>query len=267
MKGRWALPSTLRQRRLEAAHGSRKAPPELPFGKPQRATGDFATLLNQLELKALQGIFLERNCCREGFRMASIYLIRNLVDGKGYVGQTVMTIARRWSGHKSDARRNDTFLYQAMRKHGIENFSITEVVSCDPSLLNDLERHYIKFYGTYFSTGHGYNLTEGGDNPPIAKGLKRTAETRARMSEAAKNRPPVSAEDRKKRSETAKRIGHMPPRSAIENARLVNTGRPRSANVTAAVIAALTGTKKSKEEIARRTATRRKNAAKRAKAY
>jgi group I intron endonuclease len=199
--------------------------------------------------------------------MASIYLIRNLIDGKGYVGQTEMTIARRWSGHKSDARRNDTFLYQAMRKHSIENFTIEEVVSCDSSLLNDLEKHYIQFYGTHFSTGHGYNLTEGGDNPPSAKGLKRTAETRARMSEAAKNRPPVSVEDRKKRSETATRIGHMPPRSAIENARLVNTGRPRAAHVTAAVVAALTGVKKSKDELARRTATRRKNAAKREKTY
>ena len=199
--------------------------------------------------------------------MAFIYLIRNLINGKGYVGQTEMTIARRWSGHKSAAKSSSALLHRAIRKYGNENFSITTVASCDPLLLNDLEKHYIKFYGTHFSTGHGYNLTEGGDNPPSAKGLKRSPETRARMSKAAKNRPPVSIEDRKKRSETAKRIGHMPPRSAIEKARLVNTGKPRSANATAAVIAAITGVKKPKEELALRTATRRKNAAKKANAY
>jgi group I intron endonuclease len=160
--------------------------------------------------------------------MASIYLIRNLVNGKRYVGQTVMSVGRRWDGHKSDAKRNDTFLYQSMRKHGIENFTIEEVVSCDSSLLNDLEKHYIKFYGTHFSTGHGYNLTDGADNPPSAKGLKRTPETLIRMSAAAKNRPPMSAEDRRKCSETAKRIGHRPTPEAIEKARILHTGKPLS---------------------------------------
>jgi hypothetical protein len=40
---------------------------------------------------------------------------------------------------------------------------VEEVASCDSSLLNDLEKHYIKFYGTYAPTGHGYNMTKGGE--------------------------------------------------------------------------------------------------------
>jgi hypothetical protein len=148
-----------------------------------------------------------------------------------------------------------------MRKHGIENFTIEEVVSCDSSLLNDLEKHYIKFYGTHFSTGHGYNLTDGADNPPSAKGLKRTPETLIRMSAAAKNRPPMSAEDRRKCSETAKRIGHRPTPEAIEKARILHTGKPLSQKAITAAADYHRGKKKPAEEIARRQATRVSNRA------
>ena len=45
-----------------------------------------------------------------------IYLIRNLVNGKGYVGQTILTSRKRWSLHKSGARRGEGFpIYRAIR--------------------------------------------------------------------------------------------------------------------------------------------------------
>jgi group I intron endonuclease len=72
-----------------------------------------------------------------------------------------------------------------MRKYGVENFSVTEVLSCDPLLLNDLERHYIRFYGTHAVLGHGYNLTEGGDGSP---GSVPTTEQREKMSIAHKGK-------------------------------------------------------------------------------
>jgi group I intron endonuclease len=94
--------------------------------------------------------------------IGKIYLIRNKINGKGYVGQTTHLITKRWSQHKYQARNGkDALLGKAIRKYGIENFTIQEVVKCDVLLLNDLEIHYIKFYGTYAPTGHGYNLTEG----------------------------------------------------------------------------------------------------------
>jgi hypothetical protein len=35
----------------------------------------------------------------------NLYLIRNIINGKMYVGKTTKTIARRWNKHPSDARR------------------------------------------------------------------------------------------------------------------------------------------------------------------
>lgn len=108
-----------------------------------------------------------------------IYLLTNNVNRKGYVGQTISTVARRFNQHKHDAKRNlDYSLYRAIRKHGIENFSIEVVAECDVTLLDDLEKHYIKFYGT---RSHGYNDTDGGGG---MRGWKVSDETRRRLSAA-----------------------------------------------------------------------------------
>jgi group I intron endonuclease len=97
-----------------------------------------------------------------------IYLITNMVNLKRYVGQTSLTIAQRFWGHKADAsaRRNKSLLGAALRKYGAENFKIEEIACADIKLLNDLERHYISFFGTRNGIGHGYNLTDGGDGRP-----------------------------------------------------------------------------------------------------
>ncbi len=119
--------------------------------------------------------------------MGYIYLIRNLVNGKGYVGQTSSSIEERFSEHVAASNRNcSNALYKAMRKYGIENFFISKVASCDSLLLNDLEKHYIRFYGTFAPTGHGYNLTLGGDG---VLGYTMSDESKAKMSLAKKGKP------------------------------------------------------------------------------
>ncbi len=94
----------------------------------------------------------------------NIYLIRNLVNGKGYVGKTILPIIERFAEHKQNAKKGmDYALARALRKHGFGNFSISKVVTSDVLLLDDLERHYIQFFGTFAPSGHGYNLTKGGE--------------------------------------------------------------------------------------------------------
>lgn len=97
-----------------------------------------------------------------------IYLITNKINGKGYIGQTSKDIIKRWKQHLSHSKYEDTHLYNAMRKYGIDNFSICELdkVKCNTTqelndLLNKLEIKYISSYDTY---KNGYNLTIGGGN-------------------------------------------------------------------------------------------------------
>lgn len=125
-----------------------------------------------------------------------IYLIRNLINGKGYVGQTVSALSHRFGLHKSRARTgHDSYLYQSMRKWGIYNFSVSKIVECDPLLLDDLEIHFIQFFGTFVSNGHGYNLTMGGNSQ-----FKMSEETKVKMAAAKQGKKlgPHSVEHRAK---------------------------------------------------------------------
>ncbi|AKQ08406.1 homing endonuclease [Bacillus phage PBC2] len=91
-----------------------------------------------------------------------VYMIVNTINDKAYIGKTT-NIQRRMSRHKSDAINGvNKYLYNGMRKHGIENFIyyiLEEAYS--ESELNDLEIYYIALYDTY--KGYGYNMSEGGD--------------------------------------------------------------------------------------------------------
>ena len=89
--------------------------------------------------------------------MIGIYKIKNLVNGKEYVGQSIH-IERRWSEHKRCPTNRP--LYQAINKYGIENFEFSILEECDFSLLDEKEIYWIKYYNSIFP--NGYNLTSGG---------------------------------------------------------------------------------------------------------
>lgn len=133
--------------------------------------------------------------------MIGIYKITNLLNGKCYIGQS-KDIEVRWKNHiwrYKYKERDNLFLYQAMRKHGIENFSFEVLQECDEEELNDLE---IKYIAQYQSFPNGYNMTAGGNGhlgrpmTPEGKEALRKAntgrpcseETRRRISEAQKGK-------------------------------------------------------------------------------
>ena len=87
-----------------------------------------------------------------------IYLIKNKINDKKYVGKTYLTIQKRWGEHCRDSKRFDRPLYRAIRKYGIENFSIKELEYCGN--LEEREKYWISFYNSYHN---GYNATLGGD--------------------------------------------------------------------------------------------------------
>ena len=90
--------------------------------------------------------------------IGKVYLIKNKVNGKVYIGQTIQSLKRRFSQHKCNAltRKKKTPLYSSIRKHGINNFEITLLKDdIKPKELNDVEANYILKYS---SVEKGYNL-------------------------------------------------------------------------------------------------------------
>lgn len=93
-----------------------------------------------------------------------IYKITNLVNGKIYIGLTTQELKIRWKGHKQSSKTDTRPLYKAMRKYGIDNFSIDVVEHVDDMRsLGERERHYIKLYDTQ-NPKNGYNLSAGGEH-------------------------------------------------------------------------------------------------------
>jgi group I intron endonuclease len=129
-----------------------------------------------------------------------IYKITNIINGRVYIGQTVMTLARRWSQH-STSKKNSP-MYNAFRKYGREAFTIEAICSAlSPEHLNELEQYFIKKYDCLVPKG--YNLTSGGDSAftrsQETKDQQRDSmlghtvseETRAKISATLMGRPGV----------------------------------------------------------------------------
>lgn len=104
--------------------------------------------------------------------MIGIYKITNKINGKVYIGFS-NDIQVRWNQHKyssthAEGTKQDTVLYRAMRKYGIENFSF-EVIETFPTYnrqqLSSREIYWIKYYNSYKD---GYNSTVGGDGHSTA---------------------------------------------------------------------------------------------------
>ncbi len=92
-----------------------------------------------------------------------IYYIRNKINGKGYIGQTIQSFHKRYGKIWYKAHR-DNYFSRALKFHGQENFEvfILENSIFDRRELNRLEKYYINFYKTR-DRKYGYNLREGGD--------------------------------------------------------------------------------------------------------
>lgn len=118
-----------------------------------------------------------------------IYLIRNLIDGRSYVGQCYrQSLKMRWKAHCKRANSNSHYpLHQAIQEYGEQHFSM-EILERAGSRhqLNELEKMYIARYRTFPpSQGFGYNLSEGGVGSP---GYRLTEEQRYRVSLALTGR-------------------------------------------------------------------------------
>lgn len=97
-------------------------------------------------------------------KKCGIYIIKNKINNKVYIGQSV-DIMCRWYAHRNSAKGKSqdsyTKIHTAMNKLGIDNFYIEILEECEYSKLDEREIYWIDFFNSY---KNGYNMTLGGDS-------------------------------------------------------------------------------------------------------
>lgn len=94
-----------------------------------------------------------------------IYRATNKYNGKIYIGQTSLHLARRiWLHHQATKNGLDEMVFhKAIRKYGEDAFLWDILVRCDTNEeMNRLESGFIKLLNS--KVPNGYNLTDGGEN-------------------------------------------------------------------------------------------------------
>jgi group I intron endonuclease len=128
---------------------------------------------------------------------SAVYQIRNVVNGKVYVGQTV-NLTDRWALHRRELNKGIHHCFRLQRawvKHGeiAFVFEIIEAVEPNKKALDAREQVHLD---AAFAAGLAYNVAlKAGSN----LGMRHSATTRAMISATLKGRP-LTAETRAKMS-------------------------------------------------------------------
>lgn len=130
--------------------------------------------------------------------MGVVYKATNIVNGKVYVGKTMIGHKQRWTQHRICARRGyQAYFYRAIRKYGEENFVVEVLTSAtDERELATLEIYWIAKLQCA-QRSKGYNCTIGGEgrihtesSRALLRGIRcNSPETRAKISKSKKGKP------------------------------------------------------------------------------
>lgn len=94
-----------------------------------------------------------------------IYIIKNTINNKVYIGQAKNTKVR-WAGHKSSAKCHGGLITidKAMAKLGIENFYY-EIIESQIENYNEREQYWILYYNSRIPYGYNYDI--GGEGASV----------------------------------------------------------------------------------------------------
>lgn len=116
----------------------------------------------------------------------SIYRFKNKINGKVYIGQTIVPVRKRLIQHVTFSRPwtkcHKTYFHRALNKYGISNFDFSVIEFCNSQKeLDEREKYWITYYKST-NKNYGYNIEIGGKNGAIGK--KLTEEHKEKLLEA-----------------------------------------------------------------------------------
>lgn len=126
--------------------------------------------------------------------MGAIYAIVHRQSGRCYVGQT-SDVVRRWRQHRCDLRsghHHSVFLQRVWRKYGEDAFDFVVLEECADSTLTVREQFWADALPSVFNSRLAVDTN---------RGLRRSAEARAKMSAANSRR--VTSDETKERLRSA----------------------------------------------------------------
>lgn len=148
-----------------------------------------------------------------------VYIHRNIINDKRYIGQTSQNpVSRRW-GFKGNGYKCNEHFYNAIQKYGWDNFE--HIIYQDSLTLeeaNEIEEELIIKYDT-LNPEHGYNMKHGGSNGAL---LPEQIE-RLRLANTGK----VMSEDSKRKLSESK-MGHSVSEETRQILREKNLGHTHS---------------------------------------
>ena len=120
--------------------------------------------------------------------MGVVYQVRNKINGKCYIGKTMLSMEKRRKDHETDAAKDNGFVFhRALRKYGFDAFEWKVLMTEDnEDDLNESEIVCIKGFKT--KVPNGYNVADGGNGGSTLLEGHHTPETIAKMSDVAKAR-------------------------------------------------------------------------------
>lgn len=103
-----------------------------------------------------------------------IYIIRNDINNKVYIGQAKDSNERFISHCKKSSANGTSIIDKAIQKHGASHFWY-EILEPQIENYNERERYWISKYNSI--TPNGYNIQPGGEEPPVHYGIDHPLST------------------------------------------------------------------------------------------
>lgn len=121
--------------------------------------------------------------------MGIIYLIKNKINNKCYIGQTIRTFEKIQNEH-SNPNRTSSIINNAILKYKPENFYTSILIETSDDKLDDLEIKYIEEYNSLYP--NGYNIQTGGN---LNKKHCKESREKMRLSKLGNKNPILASQE------------------------------------------------------------------------